>query len=160
MSGVEVYEGLLVKGVDSTADTEAVVRVMSDLLLLTSQCDAKGLFTHPHIVVSAGGSAAFDVVADQLQPRARPSFCPVLCYPSYVVGVTCRMTTGCTTPSALTFPRDSPLPLPSSSLPWRCGAGVQSLPQPRTAIVALGRRTSPVTNTSPSPLGGRGRRAR
>jgi D-serine dehydratase len=70
--GVECYEGLGVTGDDAT-DTAATDALMSRLAALAAACDGEALFETDEVLVSAGGSALFDLVASRLRPAlSRP----------------------------------------------------------------------------------------
>lgn len=73
--GIACYEGLWATG-DSAADTTLVQSLMQRLHELAMHCDGQGLFADtPEIILTAGGSAVFDLVAPQLhppQPLSRP----------------------------------------------------------------------------------------
>jgi D-serine dehydratase len=62
LAGFEGYEGLLVSN-DRDADVRAVADFVSQLLALVREADEEGLFEGDHILLSAGGSAYFDLVA-------------------------------------------------------------------------------------------------
>jgi len=62
LAGIEGYEGLLVSA-DRAADLERVDAFLAQLADLARQLDAEGLFGGPRILLSAGGSAYFDLVA-------------------------------------------------------------------------------------------------
>lgn len=61
LAGIEGYEGLLV-GKNREEDLIAVKAFLQDLITLTQQADAEGLFGGEQILLSAGGSAYFDLV--------------------------------------------------------------------------------------------------
>jgi D-serine dehydratase len=61
LAGIEGYEGLLV-GKHRDQDLVAVKAFINDLITLTQQADAEGLFGGENILLSAGGSAYFDLV--------------------------------------------------------------------------------------------------
>ena len=65
--GIECYEGLWAKG-DSTADQEWVTNLMDRVDAVALQCVQEGLFDGDEVIVSAGGSAIFDLVAARLNP--------------------------------------------------------------------------------------------
>ena len=70
--GVECYEGLGVSG-DDAADTAAVDALMARVLTLAAACDEAGWFQGDEVIVSAGGSALFDLVAARMRPSlSRP----------------------------------------------------------------------------------------
>jgi len=74
LAGFEGYEGLLVSD-DRDADARAVAAFVDQLCALVLQADDEGLFEGPAILVSAGGSAYFDLVAQgfrQLHGLSRP----------------------------------------------------------------------------------------
>ncbi|UVW28866.1 amino acid deaminase [Massilia sp. H6] len=62
LAGIEGYEGLLVSD-DVDADVRAVNAFVAGLVELLSKADAEGLFGSLEILLSAGGSAYFDLVA-------------------------------------------------------------------------------------------------
>ena len=164
LSGVEVYEGLLVRGMDSAADVRAVEGIMSQLLRLVQECDARSLFTHPSVIVSAGGSAAFDVVADQLGRvhslgLSRPAV-PLLrsgCYLSHDHGlystfgslITERLPSLPAPPASPSPPHLPPPPL-FCSRRWRCGRWCSRCRTLGWPLSASADATSPATNTCPS----------
>ena len=60
--GLECYEGLWATG-DTQADTALVDTLMQRMHELASRCDAENLFQGTEILLTAGGSAVFDLVA-------------------------------------------------------------------------------------------------
>ncbi|HEX8605454.1 MAG TPA: amino acid deaminase [Pseudoduganella sp.] len=66
LAGIEGYEGLLVSD-DRAADIERVNGFLAQLVALARQLDAEGLFGGPRILLSAGGSSYFDLVARALR---------------------------------------------------------------------------------------------
>ena len=62
LAGIEGYEGLLVSH-DRDADVRAVDAFLDQLVQLMRQADAEGLFGGAEVLLSAGGSAYFDLVA-------------------------------------------------------------------------------------------------
>ena len=62
LAGFEGYEGLLVSD-DRAADLRAVDAFLADLVALVQSADDEGLFTGEEILLSAGGSSYFDLVA-------------------------------------------------------------------------------------------------
>lgn len=74
LAGFEGYEGLLVSD-DRAADLGQVDDFLAQLAALVRGADAEGLFTTSEIVVSAGGSSYFDLVArgfSQVDGLSRP----------------------------------------------------------------------------------------
>jgi D-serine dehydratase len=63
LCGIEGYEGLLVSG-DKESDARRVRDFLEQMLALLRAADAEGLFTGAEILLSAGGSAYFDLVGD------------------------------------------------------------------------------------------------
>ncbi|MFM2239645.1 MAG: hypothetical protein RJA69_1019 [Pseudomonadota bacterium] len=71
--GIETYEGSL-STCDHAHDTEAVAVLMQRLQTLAQACDAAGWFECDEVLITAGGSALFDLVARDLRPRlSRPA---------------------------------------------------------------------------------------
>lgn len=62
LRGVECYEGLI-QSADPGADQGRVSALLAGLVQLARAADAEGLFAEEEIVLSAGGSAYFDLVA-------------------------------------------------------------------------------------------------
>lgn len=62
LAGIEGYEGLLVSD-EPARDVRAVAAFVAQLVELMHQADAEQLFGSDHILLSAGGSSYFDLVA-------------------------------------------------------------------------------------------------
>jgi D-serine dehydratase len=70
--GIECYEGLGVSGDDAT-DRAATDALMAAVAEVAAGCDEQGLFEDDEVIVSAGGSALFDLVAARMRlPLSRP----------------------------------------------------------------------------------------
>lgn len=70
--GIECYEGLGVTGDDET-DRASADGLMTRVGAVAAACDAEGLFEADEVIVSAGGSALFDLVAARMRlPLSRP----------------------------------------------------------------------------------------
>jgi D-serine dehydratase len=137
LAGVEAYEGLWATG-DDAADAALVDALMARLERLVAGCRAEALFEVARPIVSAGGSAVFDLVAQglagvaQRHPPAQPllrSGCYVThddgAYRQYAQVVNRRL--GC----------DDAAGLRAALEVW---AVVQSCPEPGLAIVNAGKR--------------------
>ena len=71
--GIESYEGGLVT-CDHEHDAQAVAALMQRLQAVAQACDAAGWFECDEVLITAGGSALFDLVARDLRPRlSRPA---------------------------------------------------------------------------------------
>ena len=68
LCGVEAYEGGLAT-CNHTHDQREVAALMARIQSLASACEAEDLFEHDEILLTAGGSAIFDLVAKDLQPH-------------------------------------------------------------------------------------------
>ncbi|MDR1936775.1 MAG: alanine racemase, partial [Candidatus Accumulibacter sp.] len=68
LGGVECYEGSVAQGESGhdRREVDALMRRVADAAL---DCDRKGFFENEEVLVTAGGSALFDLVADALKPR-------------------------------------------------------------------------------------------
>jgi D-serine dehydratase len=68
LCGVECFEGIL-------EDPARIRRWLEDLAELARRCDGEGLFETPEVLLTAGGSAYFDLVVQALSglPLSRPS---------------------------------------------------------------------------------------
>jgi D-serine dehydratase len=64
--GIECYEGLGVTG-DSVTDETSADALMQRVSAIASACDDAGLFEDDEVIVSAGGSAIFDLVASRMR---------------------------------------------------------------------------------------------
>lgn len=134
LAGVEAYEGLWATG-DDSGDAALVDALMRRLHALAAACEAEGLFEVEQPIVSAGGSAVFDLVARGLRPpgtRWQPllrSGCYVThddgAYRRYGQVVNRRL--GCTEANGLRAALEV----------W---AVVQSCPEPGLAILNAGKR--------------------
>jgi D-serine deaminase-like pyridoxal phosphate-dependent protein len=131
LAGVEGYEGTL--GNDREPATLAAVDAFLDRLrALAAQLDARGAFTAvPEILVSAGGSALFDRVAERLRfdaPLSRPVRVVVRagCYLTHDDGLYARVS-----------------PLPALRPAFDLWASVLSCPEPGLAIAGFGKRDAP-----------------
>ncbi|HKW84118.1 MAG TPA: amino acid deaminase, partial [Burkholderiaceae bacterium] len=131
--GVECYEGLGVKGT-TEADAPNAAALMDRVEAAARLCDRDQLFDTDEVLVSAGGSAIFDLVAGRLKPALGAPVRGLLrsgCYVTHDHGFYKRLVQvvnercGC---------EDG---LRSALEVW---AAVQSRPEPGLAILAVGRR--------------------
>jgi D-serine dehydratase len=133
LAGIESYEGLGAKGT-SDADVPYAAALMDRVEAIARLCDAERLFETDEVLVSAGGSAIFDLVAGRLRPTLGRPVRGLLrsgCYVTHDHGFYKRMV---------------------DAVEQRCGcsdtlrpalevwAAVQSRPEPTLAIVAVGKR--------------------
>jgi D-serine dehydratase len=148
LAGLECYEGLHVHG-DSEADSRAVLALMDDLHEIALQCDEEGLFGAPRIILSAGGSAAFDVVAHNLRVTLSPTL-PILrsgCYITHDSGFYERFARQVLARSDDAWRRRGSLR--ASLEVW---SQVQSQPEPGLAILNMGKRDASFDIDLPRPL--------
>ena len=145
--GIECYEGLGAQG-STESDQPYAQALMDRVEAIARLCDCEGLFDGPEILLSAGGSAIFDLVATRLKPElGRPvrgllrSGCYVTHdhgnYKRYVNAVEARI--GCARGESLR---------PALEV-W---ALVQSCPEPGLAILAVGRRDLSFDIEMPMPI--------
>ena len=135
LHGVEGYEGLIVSD-QPDHDAAAVLSYLRTIMqLCESLCD-EGLFAAAdRIIVSAGGSAYYDLVAHVLSGKS-PGIVPILrsgCYVTHDVGSYRRMLTHIQR-RAIAGP--APHLVPALEV-W---SHVISRPQPNQAIVLMGKR--------------------
>jgi D-serine dehydratase len=135
LHGVEGYEGLI--GSDQAdRDASAVLSYLRTIMQLCESLSAEGLFAAPEqIIVSAGGSAYYDLVAHVLA-RKPPGIVPILrsgCYVTHDIGTYRRMLTHIQR-RAIEGP--APRLVPALEV-W---SRVISRPQPDQAIVLMGKR--------------------
>jgi len=135
LAGIECYEGLAATG-DDAQDRERTHALMDRVEAIARACDGEGLFDTEEVIVSAGGSAVFDLVAPRLRPALGRRVQGVLrsgCYLTHDDGTYRRMVhalnrrIGCSDASGLRAALEV----------W---AVVQSLPEPGLAILGAGKR--------------------
>ncbi|WP_018153077.1 amino acid deaminase [Leeia oryzae] len=148
LAGIEGYEGLLVSA--HRADDLPKVRAFVDLLCeITRRCDAAGLFGGTQIVLSAGGSAYFDLVANgfmQASGLSRPVL-PLLrsgCYLTHDHGFYHGL---------IDEMRARQPGLPAGGLlpALEVWSMVQSRPEPTLAILTMGKRDASYDIDLPIP---------
>lgn len=133
--GIEAFEGLNVKG-DGDVDQPYIDALASRMETVARACDDHGWFEADEVLVSAGGSAIFDLVAARLTPRLNRPVRGLLrsgCYVTHDHGLYARL-------------------LPAIDRRLGCGCGeslrpalevwglVQSRPEPGLALLSVGRR--------------------
>jgi D-serine dehydratase len=144
--GIECYEGLGATG-QSDADTAYANALMQRVRDIAQACDEQQLFETDEILLTAGGSAIFDLVAEHLKMKlSRPvqgllrSGCYVThdhgTYHRFMNTVAARMGCGHGLHAAMQV--------------W---AAVQSCPEPGLAILAVGKRDISYDLELPVPLG-------
>ena len=145
--GLECYEGLGAKG-NTEVDGPYAQALMDRVEAIARLCDTERLFDGDEVLLSAGGSAIFDLVATRLKPLlGRPvrgllrSGCYVThdhgFYKRFVNAVESRL--GCARGESLR---------PALEV-W---ALVQSCPEPGLAILAVGRRDLSFDIELPVPI--------
>ena len=145
--GVECYEGQGATG-ESGPDTAYADALMDRVEAVALHCVENGLFECDEVLVSAGGSALYDLVARRMKP---------------VLGMPVRglLRSGCyVTHDHGTYQRLQV----SIDARMRCAAGeslrpamevwasVQSCPEPRLAIIAMGKRDISFDLSMPTPI--------
>ncbi|MFN0185033.1 MAG: alanine racemase [Aquabacterium sp.] len=133
LAGIECYEGLRLTG-DGARDLPHVGALMQRLHDVAARCEAEDLFEADEVIVSAGGSAVFDLVAAGLRPPLRRPVRALLrsgCYVTHDHGHYRRLV---------------------EQVRLRCGCAdalepalevwtaVQSVPEPGLALLSAGRR--------------------
>ena len=135
LHGVEGYEGLIVSD-QANQDAVAVSAYLQTVLGLYESLVADKLFAAPdRIVVSAGGSAYYDLVSRALSGKA-PGVVPILrsgCYVTHDSGFYRRLMTRI---QLRAIERPAPHLIPALEV-W---SRVISRPQPDQAIVLMGKR--------------------
>ena len=163
LSGLECYEGLQVTG-DPVRDQQTVSELMQRVKGVALACDREGLFAGPVIVLTAGGSAAFDIVARELPMKLSMPVLTILrsgCYVTHDSGFYNRMLEGVKARSGAAW-QSRPGLQPALEV-W---SRVQSCPEPGLAILTMGKRDAsfdldmpiarkryrPGTDTAPRPV--------
>jgi D-serine dehydratase len=135
LHGVEGYEGLIVSD-QADRDASAVLSYLRTIMQLCDSLSAEGLFAAPdQIIVSAGGSAYYDLVAHVLSSKS-PGILPILrsgCYVTHDIGFYRRLMTHIQR-RAIEGP--APRLVPALEV-W---SRVISRPQPNQAMVLMGKR--------------------
>lgn len=143
--GIECYEGLWAKG-DSQADTALADNLMARVVAIAQECDASDMFASPEIIISAGGSSIFDLVARHMRPGLSRPVRALLrsgCYVTHDHGNYKRMM------SVMNSRLSCGHGLQSALEVW---ATVQSRPEPGLAIVAAGKRDLSFDLSMPIPV--------
>ncbi len=143
--GVECYEGLWAKGVTET-DRAVADTIMDRVVTTALQCDARQLFECDEVLISAGGSAIFDLVASHLTPHLSRPVRGLLrsgCYVTHDHGAYQRMM------SVMSTRLGCGHGLHAAMEVW---ATVQSRPEPGLAILAAGRRDLSFDSAMPKPV--------
>ena len=143
--GIECYEGLLAKGDDAAdrAQARALMQQVSELAVL---CEEQGLFDTSDIIISAGGSAIFDLVVPQLRLQLQRPVTGLLrsgCYVTHDHGFYKRMVGRVNHRLACDDGLRAALEV------W---ALVQSQPEPGLAILAVGKRDISYDLDLPVPI--------
>jgi D-serine dehydratase len=151
--GIECYEGLGAKG-RSEDDVPYARALMDRVEAIARQCDGESLFDADEVLMSAGGSAIFDLVAGRLKPDLGRPVRGLLrsgCYVTHDHGNYGRML---------------------AAVAQRCGcdrtlepalevwALVQSCPEPGLALLSAGRRDLSFDIEMPIPIARAARGAR
>jgi D-serine dehydratase len=137
LSGLECYEGLQVSG-DAAQDALTVGALMQRVKQLALACDRERLFAGPSIILTAGGSAAFDIVARELPMHLSKSVLTILrsgCYVTHDSGNYERLLAGVKARSGAVW-QTRPGLQPALEV-W---SRVQSAPEPGLAILTMGKR--------------------
>lgn len=143
--GVECYEGLAASG-KTELDRPYAERLMDLVQAVAKACDAQDLFEGDEVLISAGGSAIFDLVANYLTPTLRRTVQGLLrsgCYLTHDQGSYKRMM------SAVAARTGCGNGLQAAMEVW---ARVQSCPEPGLAILAVGKRDLSYDLEMPIPL--------
>jgi D-serine dehydratase len=137
LSGLECYEGLQISG-DAAQDARTVGALMQRVKELALACDREELFAGPSIILTAGGSAAFDIVARELPMQLSKPVLTILrsgCYVTHDSGNYERLLAGIQARSGGVWQAREGLK-PALEV-W---SRVQSVPEPGLAILTMGKR--------------------
>jgi len=153
--GIECYEGQGATG-ESGPDSAYTNALMDRVEAVARHCESAQLFECDEVLVSAGGSALYDLVALRLKPALGLPVRGLLrsgCYVTHDHGTYQRLQRsvdariGCAAGESLR---------PAMEV-W---ATVQSCPEPRLAIVAMGKRDISFDLSMPTPIARAARGAR
>lgn len=144
--GIECYEGLGATG-QSAADEAYAAALMQRVCDIAVACDQQNFFENEEVLVSAGGSAIFDLVANRLKPELSRPVRGILrsgCYVTHDHGFYKRMV------NAVNSRLHCNGGLQAAMEVW---ASVQSCPEPGLVILAVGKRDISYDLDLPLPLG-------
>jgi D-serine dehydratase len=147
--GVECYEGLGAKA-NSDIDRATAHGLMQRVTQLAQQCDREGLFEGSEVIVSAGGSAIFDLVVPSLKPALSRPVLPLMrsgCYVTHDHGMYRRLVL--VVNQRMGCDANDPSGLQAAMEVW---THVQSLPEPGLAILTAGRRDVSYDVEMPIPI--------
>jgi D-serine dehydratase len=145
--GIECYEGQGIVG-ETGPDSQALGALMDRVDAVARHCETHRLFEGDEVLVSAGGSAIYDLVAGRLKPALGAPVRGLLrsgCYLTHDHGTYQRLQVaidarlGCDCGESLR---------PAMEV-W---ATVQSCPEPLLAIVAMGKRDVSFDLSMPVPI--------
>lgn len=145
--GVEGFEGTI-RGGHTNAPIEKVELLMDMILETANRAAAEQLFAIDRPIITAGGSAFFDIVARELGAE-RDRFEVILrsgCYLSHDSGFYTDLLTEMAARSGAMLPAGGLRPA------LEIWGAVQSTPEPRLAIVTLGKRDVPYDVRLPQPV--------
>lgn len=147
LAGIEGYEGLLVSH-DRAADVKAVDAFVAQLVALVRQADAEGLFGGGEVLLTAGGSAYFDLVARGFAGVAGMSL-PV----KAILRSGCYLTSDHGSYQRLLGELDEREQRADGLRPaLEVWSMVQSRPEPALAILTMGKRDASYDVDLPIPL--------
>lgn len=148
LRGVEGYEGLIV-GHDPVADAVAVDSYLHDVVALFEAIHDDGLFADPReVLLSAGGSAYFDLVTRQFASKSRPGLVSIVrsgCYVTHDSGFYRRLL-------GEIAARGVAGPAPTLRPALEIWTRVLSVPEPARAILSAGKRDVSFDIDLPVPL--------
>ncbi|MDE2428845.1 MAG: amino acid deaminase [Burkholderiales bacterium] len=149
LAGIEGYEGLMLSQ-QRDQDVQAVQEFLQDMLKLTRQADEENLFGGDEILISAGGSAYFDLVGLDFyqQPGWSRPLLPVLrsgCYVTHDHGLYHGLVKEM-------HERDKALPEGSLQPALEIWSMVQSRPERDLAILTMGKRDASYDVEMPLPF--------
>jgi len=143
--GIECYEGLGAKG-RSEDDVPYARTLMDRVEEIARQCDREALFDDDEVLLSAGGSAIFDLVAGRLKPELGRPVRGLLrsgCYVTHDHGNYGRMLAAVAQRCACERTLEPALEV------WTL---VQSCPEPGLALLTAGRRDLSFDIEMPIPI--------
>ena len=143
--GIECYEGQGATG-DSANDKRYADALMQRVADIAKHCDAQGWYAGDEVIVSAGGSAIFDLVASGMRPALSRPVRGLLrsgCYITHDHGNYKRLV------AAVDQRLCESDGLQPAMEVW---ASVQSCPEPGLAILAVGRRDISFDIEMPIPV--------
>jgi D-serine dehydratase len=149
LAGIECYEGLTITG-DAQSDARHVGGLLDLVKQVAAACDGERLFGRDTVILSAGGSAVFDIVARELPTRLSRPVQTILrsgCYVTHDHGMYERFLR-----SVDKREGERARYRPALRAALEVWSTVQSRPEPTLALLTMGKRDVSYDVEMPRPV--------